>query len=224
MHPINNLNIGVGAKKILHSRGIYLCSQVCQYTKKELTAYGFTREMMDSLAFELRELGYETPKLRKSTAKRKSVDWESALSMPKGVKLFGGEFRGACIKEDDEQIASYNWWCLNNPGLEKLFVHINNETVSNVQGYMKSIRKGMLPRAPDNLIIYPAGGHIGFACELKRKDIRKSLSTAERRQHFEEQKQLLSKWHEMGMYVCVACGAEEFASAWHDYISNIDID
>ncbi|CAL9987180.1 hypothetical protein VPHD81_0071 [Vibrio phage D81] len=224
MYPIANLDIGGCAKRILQLRGIRLCEQVCQYTQKDLVSYGFSKEMITTLNTELRTLGYDGPLIRKKATTRNKVDWEKPLIMPEGVKLFGGDFKGNCIPEDDEQKQAFNWWKINNPGMEQLFIHINNETVSNVQGYMKMLAKGMLKRAPDNLIIYPANGHIGFACELKRLDIRKSLSNADRRQHFEEQKEILAKWAGMGMYSCVACGASNFILAWNDYISKNNID
>lgn len=222
MYPIAELNIGDGAKKILRSRGIHFCELVCGYTKKDLTSYGFTKEMIDSIDQELRAIGFDGPKIKKQV--RNKVDWDTPFIMPPGVKLYGGDYKGPCIKEDDEQKAAFNCWKLENPGCDSLFIHINNESMSNVQGYMKMLAKGMLKRAPDNLIIYPVNGHIGFACELKRLDIRKSLCSADRRNHFEEQKQILAKWAQKGMYSCVACGAEQFMIAWRDYISKNNID
>lgn len=223
MYPIQELNIGNGAKVILRNRGIHFCEQVAGYTASDLSSYGFTNEMIDTLSHELRTLGFDVPALKKRS-RRTAVDWDKPFIMPPGVKLFDGGFRGQCLKEDDEQESCFNLWKLANPGMDSLFIHINNETMSNVQGYMKMIRKGMLRRAPDNLIVYPSGGYIGFACELKRRDIKKSLSSADRRVHFEEQKQILAKWAEMGMYSCVACGSEQFLLAWDDYISKNNID
>lgn len=222
MYPVTNLNIGEGAKGILRSRGIHFCELICGYTSKDLTSYGFTKEMITDLNNELRDLGFDITRVKKT--KRIKVDWDKPFSMPPGVKLFGGDFKGDCITEDDEQKHAFNCWKLENPGCDSLFIHINNETVSNVQGYMKMLAKGMLKRAPDNLIIYPVGNYIGFACELKRKNMKKSLSSADRRKHFEEQKEILAQWAKRGMYCCVACGADEFMNAWNEYISNNNID
>ena len=121
-----------------------------------------------------------------------------------GVLTFGDTaFRGACPKEEIEQVTFFNRLRKQYPALGTIAIHPRNEglrTGGHISSVAKHKAEGMTVGSSD--VIIPA--RISFVCEIKRRD------------------HTLSKWQDgqqpylitaasMGAFACVALGCD---AAW----------
>lgn len=122
-----------------------------------------------------------------------------------GVLTFGDvEYRGACPKEDLEQVTFFNRLRREYPKtLGVIALHPRNEGLK-TKGQISSVEKhraeGMVAGASD--VIIPAG--VSFVCEIKRRDHSKSAWQ-------DGQMPYLIAAKDAGAFACVALGCD---AAW----------
>lgn len=133
------------------------------------------------------------------------------MKFPDWLQVYGNQgFRGACPKEEVEQITVFNWLRSEYPyTLGLIALHPRNEAQLRAGQHMAINRhkaSGMTPGASD--IIIP--GAPSFVCELKRRDHTKSTWQP-------GQKEYLLAAKQAGSFVCIALGyegAQEAIRAW----------
>ena len=146
---------------------------------------------------------------------------DQVLVMPEFVRLFCDvKFRGECNKEDSDLISFVAWWKYNNPLFHLHIMHVANEPINKVQGYVKNKKKGVLTGASDVYVFLPMNGFCGFIMECKRKNPAESLKSAELKAHFELQKTILNGYGEQGYFACAAFGFEQMKGAWLAYVNH----
>ena len=123
----------------------------------------------------------------------------------RGVLIFGDtRFRGACPKEDIEQVTFFSRLRREYPDTWGMIaIHPRNEGLK-VRGQIGSVARhkaeGMTPGAAD--IVIP--GRVSFVCEMKRRDHTKS-------QWQDGQEDYLAAVAGCGGFACVALGVD---AAW----------
>lgn len=124
--------------------------------------------------------------------------------IPDNITIAGGDYTGACNSEDSDLISFVSWLKFNYPQLNNLIYHIPNESMKPVQGIVMDKKKGMLDGAPDICIATVPAVYI----EMKRRCVKKSLSSKKSRQHFDRQLQVLSAMATVGNKCFVAFGLD----------------
>lgn len=132
-----------------------------------------------------------------------------SVTIPECVQVYGGDHFGDCPSEDADLISLVSWVKYNYPSLAALMYHIPNESMMPVQGRVTAKKKGVLAGAPDLCFALVPGVYI----ELKRRCVKKSLSSAKARQHFEHQLGVLSALSEAGNICFVCFGLENAKKA-----------
>lgn len=141
-----------------------------------------------------------------------------------GVPVYGDTaFRGDCNLEDSELATFHQWVIFNYPHLEPLCFHYPNEwsATSKTGGQYahaaKMANMGVKPRLAD-WIFTGTDTMPPFFLEMKRENLAKSISSAERKKHFTEQVSLLASQKQLGAFVCVALGADNAKRAFIEYM------
>lgn len=124
--------------------------------------------------------------------------------IPYGVQVVGGNYAGDCPPEDADLISLVSWVKYNHPELAKLMYHIPNESMMPVQGRVMANKKGVISGAPDLCFATVPAVYI----ELKRRCVKKSLSSSKARQHFEQQLAVLSNLQQAGNQCFVCFGLD----------------
>ena len=132
-----------------------------------------------------------------------------SVEIPAGVQVFGGDYSGECTPEDADLISLVSWVKYNYPELAKVMYHIPNESMMPVQGRVMANKKGVLSGAPDLCFALVPAVYI----ELKRRCVKKSLSSSKARQHFEHQLSVLSNLQQAGNQCFVCFGLENAKKA-----------
>lgn len=140
-----------------------------------------------------------------------------------GVRIYGDvSYRGDCPLEDSDLASAFAWVRFNYPQYSALIFHAETEfNPTNSASYAyhaKSTAKGRLDGLADIVCLPISKGAPAFLCELKRKDISKSIASKQRKEHFIKQLLLLSSQIEHGNVGIVALGLEAFKSAWIEYV------
>lgn len=130
------------------------------------------------------------------------------MKFHKDLKVYGDlTFRGACPKEDAEQITFFNQLKKLHPGIAELATSIKNEGKKSIGQAVKDARSGLCQGMPDIMIV----GTPMLLIEMKKKNHIKS-----RWQPNQERKILLAQ--ERGAFACVALGYEAALEAVEDWI------
>lgn len=132
-----------------------------------------------------------------------------SVEIPAGVQVIGGDYSGDCTPEDADLISLVSWVKYNYPELAKVMYHIPNESMMPVQGRVMANKKGVLSGAPDLCFALVPAVYI----ELKRRCIKKSLSSAKARKHFEHQLSVLINLQQAGNRCFVCFGLENAKKA-----------
>lgn len=126
---------------------------------------------------------------------------------PPGVRVYGGDYRGQCPKEAEEQVTFFNKLRREYPlTWGALAIHPRNEQQlrgGQHQGLLRQKAEGLTPGAAD--IIIP--GAPSFVCELKRADPTKSRWQ-------DGQREYLAAAAAAGCFACVAFG---WWNAWEAF-------
>lgn len=140
-----------------------------------------------------------------------------------GIEIRGDvSFRGDCKLEDVDLASFFAWVRYQYPQYASFIFH--PETEFNPTGgasynyHAKSKAKGRLDGLADIICLPISQGAPAFLCELKRQDISKSLASAKRKQHFENQLMLLSSQKAAGNFAIVALGFEAAKAAFIEYV------
>jgi hypothetical protein len=126
-------------------------------------------------------------------------------------KTYDSGYRGACRKEDAEQIDCVAWVRHHYQAMAKLLMHPPNESKVPVQYRAQLSKMGILPGASDLILLYPASGHPYALFELKRCDRTKSRLSA-------AQRGVLDAADAVGAFASVCYGFDQFKLAFIDYI------
>lgn len=131
-------------------------------------------------------------------------------------------YRGACPVEDADLCSFFAWVRLHYPQYYSLIFHPESEMPVNggsSYGYhAKSSAKGRVDNLPDIICLPINYGSPAFCCELKRKDISKSLGSAKRKAHFEKQLLRLQSHKQHGAFVCIALGLDNAKHVFKQYV------
>lgn len=142
-----------------------------------------------------------------------------------GIRVFGDlSFRGDCPKEDTDLIGFFSWVRYHYPEYSCNIFHVANEFNPNEKKssfgfHSSSLAKGRVNGICDVICIPISEEHSSFCCELKRRDISKSLSSKKRKEHFNLQVEILKKQMIFGNYCCIALGLDAIKKAFIDYVS-----
>ena len=134
------------------------------------------------------------------------------MKFPRNIPLYGdAKFRGACPKEDVEQVSFFNKIRREYPTSWGLIaLHPRNEGLvygGQFANMIKRKAEGMTTGASD--IVIP--GQPSFVCEMKRLDHTKSAWQ-------DGQIAYLGAAQETGSFVCIALGAKAAWVAFQDYL------
>lgn len=128
-------------------------------------------------------------------------------------QIYDSGYRGACPKEDIEQIKSADWLSYHMPWVNAF--HVPNEIKASVQYGEKRKRMGVKGGVSDWIILTPGLNHPFAVPEMKRLDKTKSKISA-------EQKKFLSSSADCGGFSCVCYGAEMFKKSMRIYFTGVD--
>ena len=153
----------------------------------------------------------------------KTLKSSIALAEDLRIKIVGDiKYRGDCPKEDTDLASFFAWVRYQYKEYYDLIFH--NETEFNPQGgssyayHAKSKSKGRLDGLADIVCLPISKGAPAFICELKRKDILKSLSGEKRKTHFETQLMRLSSQQDCGNITIIALGLDAVKQAFTEYV------
>lgn len=139
------------------------------------------------------------------------------------VELHGDvTYRGECNHEDADLASFFAWVRYEYPLYRHFIFHPENEMkVDGGKSYAyhaKSKAKGRLDGISDIICLPISKGAPAFICELKRKNITKSLNSPKSKQHFLNQLLLLSSQKEAGNIAIVAFGLDAVKAAFIEYV------
>ena len=132
------------------------------------------------------------------------------------------KYRGDCPKEDTDLANFFAWVRYEYKEYYNLIFHA--ETEFNPQGgssyayHAKSKAKGRLDGLADIVCLPISKGAPAFICELKRKNIAKSLASKKMKFHFEDQLLRLSSQQQHGNIAIVALGLDAVKQAFTEYV------
>lgn len=140
-----------------------------------------------------------------------------------GIKIVGDtSFRGECPLEDSDLASFFAWVRYQYPQYYNLIFHPEMEMPVNGAGsyayHAKSKAKGRLDGIADVVCLPISKGAPAFICELKRKNIAKSLASKKMKEHFEEQLMILSSQKQHGAIAIVALGLDAIKQAFTEYV------
>ncbi len=139
------------------------------------------------------------------------------------IKIYGDTgYRGYCAKEDADLASFFSWVRFNYPEYHDLIFHPETEMPVNGGAsyayHAKSKAKGRLDGVADIICLPISKNAPVFACELKRRDISKSLASRHRKEHFNIQLMRLSSQKKCGAFASVALGIEAAKAAFIEYV------
>lgn len=150
---------------------------------------------------------------------------EKAASLD--IEIIGDvNYRGECKAEDADLASFFAWVRKEYPQYRSFVFHA--ETEFNPTGpasyayHAKSKAKGRLDGIADIICLPISKGAPAFMCELKRKDISKSLANKKRKEHFEIQLLLLKSQKIAGNIAIVALGLEAAKAAFKSYVRDYE--
>lgn len=135
------------------------------------------------------------------------------MRIPKTIKTYGNTaFRGACPREESEQIAFFAWLKLKHPDYYAVAFHPKNEgaykEANRYGANTKDVKMGRKSGASDIIIL----GSQTFVCELKRQNHTKSSISA-------KQLEFLESAHNSGCFSCLALGFDGAKLAFKEWLS-----
>lgn len=132
------------------------------------------------------------------------------------------KFRGECPLEDSDLASFFAWVRFKYPQYYNLVFHPEMEMPVNGAGsyayHAKSKAKGRLDGIADVIVLPISKGAPAFMCELKRKNISKSLASKDMKIHFEDQLMILSSQKEHGAIAIVALGLDAIKQSFTEYV------
>ena len=140
-----------------------------------------------------------------------------------GIKIYGDvKFRGDCPLEDSCLASFFAWVRYQYPQYANLIFHPETEMPvnggSSFAYHAKSKAKGRVDNLPDVICLPISTGAPAFCCELKRRDISKSLQSKSRKEHFNKQLLILRSHFEHGAVVSVALGFDNLKKSFEEYV------
>lgn len=145
------------------------------------------------------------------------------LASDLGIDVYGDHsFRGECSLEDSCLASFFAWVRYQYPQYHDLIFHCETEfnptSATSYAYHAKSTAKGRLDGLADIVCLPIKSGAPAFVCELKRKDISKSLASKKRKEHFHTQLLRLQSQKKSGAFAIVALGLDAAKAAFIEYM------